>query len=308
MTLKQVSEILDLLDDPNVDGAKVARFFEKRVALRVEVETAKGDRGSTDFVKIVVPGERGRTRGGAAPTLGIIGRLGGLAASQHQIGLASDADGAIVALSCALKIAEMKEKSYSLQGDVRISTHICPNAPIVHHDPVTFMGSPVNMATMNKCEVSSEMDAILSVDTTRGNRIAKFKGFAITPTILQGYILRVSEDLLDVYERVTGRIPRVLPVTTQDLTPYENGLYHINSILQPSRATQAPVVGLALTSETVIPGSATGANQIVDIEVATRFCIEAAKEYGKSKCKFYDPTEFATLLRLYGPMKHLYEF
>jgi len=63
------------------------------------------------------------------------------------------------------------------------------------------------------------VDAILSIDTTKGNRISKKKGFAISPTVLRGYILRVSEDLLDIYERVCGTVPFVLPITMQDITP-----------------------------------------------------------------------------------------
>ncbi|MEM4246655.1 MAG: DUF1177 domain-containing protein, partial [Candidatus Bathyarchaeia archaeon] len=256
-------------------------------------------------IKIWIQGSTGKLKGGPSLTLGVIGRLGGVGARPEMNGLASDADGAITALSCALKLADMRMKGSRLDGDVHISTHICSNAPIIRHEPAAFMGAPVDMSTMSKFEVSSEMDAILSVDTTRGNRIVKFRGFAITPTVMQGYILRVSDDLLDIYERVAGGPPRVVPVTTQDLTPYENGLYHLNSILQPACATNAPVVGVALTSETVIPGCGTGANQLVGVEEATRFCIEVAKEFGGSRCSFYDPAEYEILLKLYGPMTHL---
>ena len=306
MVLKQIMEIIEYLDDPNITGHQVASLLESHGASKVEVKKVKGDIGSTDFIKIVFPGKEGKKIGGKAPSLGIIGRLGGLATGPDPSGLVSDADGAITALSCALKLVDMKEKKNILKGDVHISTHICPNAPIIPHEPVPFMGSPVDIATMNKHEINSEMDAVLSVDTTKGNKIVKFRGFAITPTIVQGYILRVSEDLVNIMERVTGGVARVVPVTTQDLTPYENGLYHINSILQPSRATNAPVVGVALTSESIIPGSETGANQITDIEMATRFCIEVAKEYGRSRCKFYSESEHQTLVKLYGSMKHLY--
>lgn len=62
----------------------------------------------------------------------------------------------------------------------------------------------------------------------------------------------------------------------QDITPYGNGLFHVNSILQPATATAARVVGVALTAEVVVPGSATGASQPVDIELAVRFCLEVA--------------------------------
>jgi hypothetical protein len=52
-------------------------------------------------------------------------------------------------------------------------------------------------------------------------------------------------------------------------------------------------------------GSATGATQAVDIEVAVRFCIEVAESFGRGECPFYDAKEFERLLTLYGPMTHL---
>ena len=69
------------------------------------------------------------------------------------------------------------------------------------------MGSPVDMATKNQYEVEETMEAILSVDTTRGNRVCNHTGFAVSPTVRQGWVLRVSEDLLDLQQQVTGRLP-----------------------------------------------------------------------------------------------------
>ena len=51
------------------------------------------------------------------------------------------------------------------------------------------MGSPINMTTNNEKEVLPEMDAILSIDTTKGNRVINLNGFALSPTIKEGYIL-----------------------------------------------------------------------------------------------------------------------
>lgn len=62
-----------------------------------------------------------------------------------MIGLVSDADGAITAIAVALKLADMRRNGDILDGDVIIATHICPNAPTQPHDPVPFMGSPVDM-------------------------------------------------------------------------------------------------------------------------------------------------------------------
>ena len=177
-----------------------------------------------------------------------------------------------------------------------------PTAP---HKPVPFMGSPVNMAQVNQEEVSPELDAILSVDTTKGNRIINTRGFAISPTVKDGYILRVSEDLLDIMKITTGKLPQVFALTMQDITPYGNQIYHVNSILQPSTATSAPVVGVAVTAETMVPGCATGASHFSDVEEAARFMLETAKAFGRGECKFYDEEEFSRLEMLYGSMKHL---
>jgi len=305
--LSQVLEIYDLLDDGKISGEKVKNFFGKRGQEIIEVNKVEGDKGFTEFVKIIIKGKNGKLSGGNSPTLCIIGRLGGIGARPEKIGIVSDADGAIAALSIALKLIDMKGKLDQLEGDVIVTTHICPNAPTIPHKPVEFMGSPVDMETMNKYEVDSNCDAILSIDTTKGNKILNFRGFAISPTIKEGWILPPSEDLLRIMEITTGKPPKVMPVATQDITPYKNGLKHINSIFQPATATDAPVVGVAITTETVVPGSATGASHEVDIEEAARFCIEVAKEFGRGNLKFYDEEEFKLLIKKYGKMKHLQE-
>jgi hypothetical protein len=304
MALKQTMEAYELLDSAAVNGEAVAEVLRER-GLQAKVVPVEGDRGSTDFVRARVPGTAGKTAGGPAPTLGIIGRLGGIGARPAAIGLVSDADGAITALACALKLADMAQAGDRLAGDVLVATHVCPAAPVIPHEPVPFMGAPVDMAAMNRHEVQPEMDAILSVDTTRGNWVLNRRGFAITPTVKEGYILRVSPDLLKIMSNVTGQLPAVLPLATQDITPYGNGLDHINSILQPATATRAPVVGVALTAETAVPGCASGASQVVDIEAAVRFCLEVAKAFGRGACEFYDADEFERLVALYGSMRHL---
>ena len=303
--LKQVIEIMELLDSATVDGHKVERYLRGRGLEDVEVKTIQGERGSTDFIKIRVPGKEGKASRGDAPTLGVVGRLGGVGARPEQIGLVSDADGAVTALSVALKLADMQAKGDRLPGDVIVATHICPDAPIQPHKPVPFMGSPVDIATMNRHEIDPEMDAVLSIDTTKGNRVANFRGFAITPTAKEGWVLKVSDSLLDIMETVTGQLPRVCPITTQDITPYGNDLDHINSIMQPTNATDKPVVGVAITTEVPVPGCGTGASHPTDIEAAARFCLEVAKFFGKGLCNFYDEEEWANIVERYGPLRHL---
>jgi len=165
------------------------------------------------------------------------------------------------------------------------------------------MDSPVDMDTMNRLEVSQEMDAILAIDTTKGNEVLNYRGFSISPTVKDGYILKISDDLVNIMKKVTGKLPVVFPLSQQDITPYGNDLYHINSILQPSTTTSSPVVGVAITTETSVAGCATGATQAIDVEMAGRFAVEVAKEYGIGKCSFYDEKEFELLLKLYGENK-----
>lgn len=305
MILRQIMDVYEYIDTAIADGKTIKKYMRTIGAKDIEVKFLSGKKGNTDFIKIKIPGLNGKFKGMDAPTLAVLGRLGGVGARPERVGMVSDADGAIVALAVAAKLLDMQSKGDFLHGDVIISTHICPNAPIQPHKPVPFMGSPVDMATINKEEVEEEVDAILSIDTTKGNRIINYKGFAISPTVKEGYILKVSDDLLNIMENTTGKLPVVFPITTQDITPYGNGIYHINSILQPSTATNAPVVGVAITTEASVPGCATGASHPMDLEQVARFTIEVAKAFGKGECKFFDETEFAKLTKLYGSMHHI---
>ncbi|MBA9026733.1 DUF1177 domain-containing protein [Peribacillus huizhouensis] len=306
MSFKHVIELYELLDSQYVTGEDVKNYLSNiKGDGNITVETVHGELGSTDFVKITIPGKDGKSKGGTAPTLGIIGRLGGIGARPEMTGFVSDGDGALSAVSAAAKLLDMTKKGDQLIGDVIITTHICPTAPTLPHDPVPFMNSPVDIFTMNQHEVTEEMDAILSIDTTKGNAILNHKGFAITPTVKEGYILKISDDLLHVYTQSTGTLPVTLPITTQDITPYGNGVFHINSILQPAVATTSPVIGVAITTQTAVAGCGTGATHLTDVEQVVRFVIEVAKVYGDNKCSFYNEEEFNLLENLYGKMDHL---
>jgi len=306
MLIKEIIALYDVLDSSFVDGEKVAAYL-KTIRADADILTypLHGPKGKTDMIKIRIPGINGKSKGGNAPTIGLLGRLGGLGARPELTGFVSDGDGALVALAIAAKLLDMNNKGDFLKGDVIVSTHICPDAPTRPHKPVPFMDSPVEMAQVNKEEVDDGLDAILSVDTTKGNRIINHRGFAISPTVKDGYILRVSDDLLDIMQTTTGLMPKVFAITTQDITPYGNDVYHLNSIMQPCTATAAPVVGVAITTETAVAGCATGATHFTDLEESARFMLEVAKAYGEGKCHFYDEKEYEHLNTLYGSMAYL---
>lgn len=308
MLFRQMLEIYDLIDKPQANGQEIAELLKQRGAEDVVVETVTSETGSTDCIKVLISGINGKSRGGDAPTLGVVGRLGGLGARPELIGAVSDGDGAVAALTCALKLVEMHTAGDVLPGDVIVATHVCPDAPTQPHDPVPFMDSPIDMETMNRMEVDPRMDAILSIDTTKGNRVINVNGIAISPTTKDGYILPVANDLMDVMTCVTGKMPQVFALSQQDITPYGNDLHHLNSILQPTTATSAPVVGVAIATEQMVAGCATGASHGTDVEEAARFAVEVAKVFGAGSCSFYDEAEWAHLTKLYGTMERFQGF
>jgi hypothetical protein len=105
--LKQVLEIVELLDRTEVAAADVAQLFTGPGIPEVEVQPVRAEKGSTLFIKVRIPGTHGATVGESAPTLGIIGYLGGLRTRPDSIGLVSDADGCAAALAAALKLVQM---------------------------------------------------------------------------------------------------------------------------------------------------------------------------------------------------------
>lgn len=305
MLIKEVIEICDLMDNPKACAGSLDEVFGGLDIPAIKSHTLEGEKGKTDVVNITIPGTNGKSAGGDAPTLGILGTLGGLGARPEVLGLVSDGDGAFASLAAALKLARMRTRGDILPGDVLISTHICPDAPTQPHEPYAFMGSPVGIFEKMRFQIDDAMDAILSVDTTKGHHVINHTGFAISPTVHSMYILRTSEDLLRIQATVTSDYPVVLPITTQDITPYGNGIYHLNSIMQPCVIAKVPVVGVAITAKSPVPGCATGATMPTSLELTARYCVEVAKSYTAGACSFYTPEDYERMQELYGSMDHL---
>jgi len=312
MVIKEILEIYNLIDRPKIDKDLLSDLFKKYgVDLEWNFVSEKKlskppiGGGDTYFLKIIISGRKRKFNKGKQPTLGIIGQLGGVGARPNQLGFVSDGDGALAVLATALKLSKMRYYGDTLEGDVIVTTHLSPNSTIAPHEPVPFMGSPVSIETMNKYNVDKRMDAILVVDTTRGNRIIKNNYFAITPTVKEGWILKTPEYLLNLMEWVTHEDPSVVPILMQDITPYGNGISHINSIMQPATATSVPVIGVAITSKKVVPGIASFVSNLTQLDMVCRFLIVVAEQFTKGKLKFYDESEFIRLKKIYGSMRHL---
>ncbi|MGT2427679.1 DUF1177 family protein [Cupriavidus basilensis] len=299
--MKQVIESIELLSAATVDGETVATLLRARGVADVTVTRVEEGGLYTDFLACTLPG-----LDPGLPALGLVGRLGGVGARPAVTGLVSDADGAIVAIATALKLADMAATGDVLAGPVRIHTHICPHAGYAAassgaDDEIAFRDAQddVGMKCMPGWPPSCRW-------TPRGATASSTAAaWRLTPVAKEGWLLRLPERMLDVMGWVSGELPAVLPLTTQDVTPYENGLWHVNSIMQPGIVTTAPVIGVALTAQTTVPGCATGVTNAFDLDVATRFCIEVAKLFGPGNCAFYDEAEWAELLRRYGSLAHL---
>lgn len=309
MSMREVLEVCDEMDSPRLSGERIADLLRTAGAEGCDIsvtsipyEAPEDPQYNCDFIKVVIPGTDGKISGGAAPTLGLIGRLGAQQAQPDRLGYVSDADGSIVAIASALRLLRLVAAGGTLAGDVIITTHIATHVSITPREPVDFMGMPVSSARMNEFEVDERMDAILSFDTSKGNRLINNRGVAISPTAKAGYLLPVSPDLITALEYATGEPARTFPLALQDITPYGNGFRHFNSIMQPAISTAAPVVGVALTARAAVPGSSTGASYEGAMLDAVRFAVEIAKTYSLGQIEFYDAGEHEAIVAQYGEL------
>lgn len=302
--LKEVIEVIDLLDDPRAGAGEFNALMPGNVC-DVGVEPFSGELGATEFVTCRFKGREGRSAGGSARTLGIVGSLGGLRLPGDYPGLNSDADGCIVALACALRLARMWQREQILKGDVIVTTHICQAAHPEPHDPLPFVMPPMPVDEEYRRLVTADMDAILAPETCKGNRLVSRTGFAITSPVKVGYILRPHVSLLHIMEMVTTRPATVFPITMQDVTPYGNGIHHVCGMMLPGQFTDAPVVGVPLTAQMQVVPAATGVYQYDVLEATGRYCVEVATAFGNGDCHFYYEDDFKGMSERYGDMRRL---
>lgn len=300
--LKEILEVIDLLDDPD-NGADAFEGLLGAGGHEIERDSFSGPLGSTEFIKILFPGTEGKSRGGDAPTLGIIGSNGGLRLPGPRPGLTSDADGCIVGLACALRLRRMAERRQTTRGDVIVSTHICQEAHPEPHDPFPFVMSPLPSSEKHPRMIDARMDAILTPETCKGNKLVSATAFAITPPVKEGYILRPHASMLHIMEMVTGRNPVIFPITMQDITPFESGVHHVCGMVIPSVFGPAPVIGVPIAMEQPILPAATNVQQPVALEAAGRFCIEVAVSFGLGDCRFYHDSDFEAFTQAYGGIR-----
>jgi hypothetical protein len=85
--LGQILRVVEALESPSPVG-ELLSLFKGCSGLEVEAEELRGGKGETTLIRVHVKGQ------GSGPTLGVVGRLGGVSARPLKTGLVSDADGA----------------------------------------------------------------------------------------------------------------------------------------------------------------------------------------------------------------------
>lgn len=309
MLTREIIDAWSLIDRPDSGGDIISAYFATETTdprLLPEVHHVRAETGSTEVLRWTLPGSAGHANGGTAPTLAIVGRLGGTGVRPHKEGTVSDSDGAVIAVATALKLVRAIEYGEPTHGDVIIVTHICPDAPTRDHPVRGQMDSPVPIdELLSRFESPNQAAALISVDTTRSHYLLNHSGLAITPTLINGVLMRISDDLMNLLAEVTSEPPVALPITMQDITPMSSGLFRINSIMQPGNYFHGPMIGLASVSRHPIRGTTTGANRPENLETGARFCVEAARRFGCNSLLFVDDDQYQKFTSLYGDLSFL---
>lgn len=210
MLFKHLIELYELLDSPQASGAIVADYL-KAIDPECTVETypLEGPKGITDMVRVRIPGAHGKSSGrrradhrSARP----LGRFGSTSRT-HRIRIRRRwrTHRARLRRKAARHAQERRRSTWR-----RIREHACVPA-CAHHAAQTravhgLCPRPPRPSMPKRSHPSSM--PFLVVDTTKGNRIANNRGFAISPTVKQGVVMRVSEDLLGIAEIATASCHR----------------------------------------------------------------------------------------------------
>lgn len=62
MILKQVIEVYDILDKANANGEEVKTYLQGYGEVDVTVKELSSSKGSTDLVKLTIPGKNGKLK------------------------------------------------------------------------------------------------------------------------------------------------------------------------------------------------------------------------------------------------------
>ena len=241
---REPMEAMELLAGPAASGGTAREWLiETSNPTRWGVTHIEGGKSGTDFINAPISSQ------GTGPILGAIGGLGGVGTGPERTGLVSDVDGGErgPGLYGGVGADARPGRCPPRHGDRR--PHICPNSPVIPHEPIPFMRAPADNVTMDRREADPKMEAILPT-TNKRKLEPEPPRLRHHPHREGGYIPQVSGDLPEIMRHVTNEPPAALPTTVQDTMGWP--LSYGNGIMQPATATIACIP---------VPGCATGANQ-----------------------------------------------
>jgi hypothetical protein len=222
----------------------------------------------------------------ALPGLMVIGQ-GGEVNKTGSYNLVSDSDGIVCALDVAARLLEMKKAGSYFNRNATIATHIrTADGDMQMNDDLDVL--------ISQTQTSGRVfDGILTVRSVKSNSLTSFRGFCITPTIKEGWILPMSGDLFKLAGETSGEVPKMLSITMYDIMRGSNNASpRINNLLTPNITTDRPVVGIGIATQTKSPEFRANASHFSDIEEASRFIIEAILAFDKDELKLYDSEMF----------------
>lgn len=65
MALQQTITVMNTMDSAYVNGEQIRQLFSAYPGIEVLVQKVEGEKGSTEFVKITIPGSEGKLNGAA---------------------------------------------------------------------------------------------------------------------------------------------------------------------------------------------------------------------------------------------------
>ena len=286
MYFNRVLEIQDLLTGGNVQGQQVADYLNNiyqsppsTTTTYTQVSSAPDQQSDVVTTQIA--------SNAPSPGLMAVGQ-GNAIANQGAYHIASDADGIICALVVAAELLKMTGNGLSLNKSITISTHIryAANDMDISDDLDVLISQQQTTGRM--------FDGILTVRALKDNSRTNFRGFGISPTVKEGWILPMSGDLFRLAGETSGELPQMLPITMYDITRGNNNVpLRANNLLTPNIFTDKPVVGIGISTQTKPPRQRANASHFVDIEETVRFIVEAALAYDRNALTLYDAGMFA---------------
>ena len=140
MLIKQLLEVYDVLDDSNASGETVEAYLrEESGRMRISRISARWAKGKNRYGQSQDSRKQGKTSGGDAPTLGLLGRLGGLGARPGESDSCLTATAPLSGISLAAKLLDMQNKGRHTGGVTSLYPLMCvPDAPTRPHKPVAL--------------------------------------------------------------------------------------------------------------------------------------------------------------------------